>query len=659
MLTAPVLLDEADRMAALHALAILDTAPEQRFDRITRLAAEWFDVPISLVSLVDSERTWFKSCVGLDSTESERSTSFCGHAIAADGVFVVADAEADPRFADNPVVTGEPHVRFYAGAPVHSDGQRVGTLCLVDHRPREFDARDQSILVHLAGLVEQQFAEHESDLALRRLSEAERTLRLLAESISDAFIAMDHTGRIVYANGSAELLFRSDRETLVGRPVTDLVVDPEPDAVADLLERAARGERIERLEAVARDDDGFLHDLDVAFGAAQFLGQRVFTASARDLTAERAASRRFELLRHRHEVILTSTVDAIVLLDLDGRVEYANPAAHDLFGIADGKLVGRDLHATAHHTRIDGSHYPWDDCPMFGTLRHGTAVQARRERYWRSDGSAVDVTMTAAPVHDGERVIGSVAVLTDATAQVQLERAKDEFIAVVSHELRTPLTALRGALGLVHGGVFGDLATDAAEMIAVAVDSADRLIRLVNDILDLQRLDAGRVELDLAPHVLDDLVHAAVRTVRPLAAEAAIRIDVTVPDHVELVCDIDRTTQILTNLVANAIKFSPAGSTVSVQAIPDATSVVITVRDTGRGIPADRLEQIFDRFVQVEVGDARHGSGTGLGLPIARALAIQHGGTLTVDSEPGLGSTFTLTLPRDPAQPIRSREVQA
>lgn len=154
MLTAPLPADEAPRLAALRALLILDTPPEQRFDRIVAFAAAEFEVPIALISLVDAERQWFKARVGLDACETARGVSFCGHAILSPEVLVIEDAQRDPRFADNPLVVGPPHIRFYAGAPLQlPGGARIGTLCLIDHRPRRLDPLDAAILSTLRDLV--------------------------------------------------------------------------------------------------------------------------------------------------------------------------------------------------------------------------------------------------------------------------------------------------------------------------------------------------------------------------------------------------------------------------------------------------------------------------------------------------------------------------
>jgi len=155
----PIPLDETVRLLSLHSLRIMDSAPEERFDRVTRMAKRLFDVNICLVSLVDSDRQWFKSRQGLDACETPREVSFCGHAILEERVFVIEDAHTDPRFSDNPLVTGNPNVRFYAGYPVHSpEGKRIGTMCLIDDNPRAFSPDEAETLKDFAALVDDELA---------------------------------------------------------------------------------------------------------------------------------------------------------------------------------------------------------------------------------------------------------------------------------------------------------------------------------------------------------------------------------------------------------------------------------------------------------------------------------------------------------------------
>ena len=164
MVPAPIPTDEAERLSALRALMLLDTPPEERFDRLVRFAAEQLDTPIAMVSLVDGQRQWFKARVGLDDTESARDVSFCGHAILKEVVFVVEDARSAPRFEDNPLVVGEPHIRFYAGAPLSAPGgHRIGTLCVIDTVPRALSTLELSILEALRCLANEALVGYEGE----------------------------------------------------------------------------------------------------------------------------------------------------------------------------------------------------------------------------------------------------------------------------------------------------------------------------------------------------------------------------------------------------------------------------------------------------------------------------------------------------------------
>jgi signal transduction histidine kinase len=224
------------------------------------------------------------------------------------------------------------------------------------------------------------------------------------------------------------------------------------------------------------------------------------------------------------------------------------------------------------------------------------------------------------------------------------ERLKDEFLSVVGHELRTPLTSIRGSLGLLEGGVLGELPQDAANMVAVAVINTDRLVRLINDILDIERMAAGRLSLDPAKVDAAELVDHSIQVVQAMADAAGVKLHTDV-QPLTVFADADRIIQTLVNLFGNAIKFSPAGSVVTVTVTRDHGCALFSVRDTGRGIPADRLEGIFERFRQVDASDSREKGGTGLGLPIARGIVEQHGGRIWAESHQCEGSTLRFTLP--------------
>lgn len=648
--------DEDYRVEALRGLRVLDTPPEERFDRLTQLAAHVFGVPIALVSLVDSDRQWFKSCVGLDVSQTDRSISFCGHAINQPTTFVVEDAAADIRFADNPLVVGKPFIRFYAGHPLSTpDGFHVGTFCIIDNKPRQFDGNMRMILKEFAKLAEAELLELELNKAIQNQREAVERMRVVGESVRDVIVAINLDGLIVYANGAARALFGDEPDTapLIGRPAAQVVSDRSPREIAELIERAESGNPIPRLEILARSPSGVNVPLDVTFAFAHLDGRRVYIASGRDLTEQREVQREINRISQQRQLILASSADGIVHIGSDGVIVYANPAAHNLLHVSKDSLVGRHLHDVIHHADSDGHEQSWEESMASLTLTNGKTLSSQRDVYDLTDGSSVTVSFTSAPIIEEGIVTGAVIVFADASQQVELERAKDDFVALVSHELRTPLTSLKGSLGLVIGGVFGPLPTEAKMMLDVAVANTDRLVRLINDILDLRRIDAGRMSLELRAHSLIQIVSDSAAVVEGMYAEREIGLEIRLEqvDDVVVRCDGDRIVQVLINLLGNAAKFSPKGSVVVVTAHvePDPSTgkahVRIDVIDNGRGIPKDRLERIFERFEQVESADAHQGSGTGLGLSIARALVEEHGGGLTATSTPGVGSIFSVRLP--------------
>ncbi|MDR3745418.1 MAG: ATP-binding protein [Acidobacteriaceae bacterium] len=219
--------------------------------------------------------------------------------------------------------------------------------------------------------------------------------------------------------------------------------------------------------------------------------------------------------------------------------------------------------------------------------------------------------------------------------QADLDQKKNEFISTVSHELRTPLTSIRGALGLLSSGLMGNVDGKSQNLLRIASSNAERLIRLINDILDLERMESGRVPAVLRRCSLYDLTREAVDTMTAMADEALIQLVIdcrAAPDAIYFDADPDRILQVLTNLLANAIKFSPNFSVVSVQIDADPESLLLKVIDHGRGIPADNLESIFNRFQQVESSDSSKKGGTGLGLAICRSIILQHGGVIWAES---------------------------
>ena len=357
----------------------------------------------------------------------------------------------------------------------------------------------------------------------------------------------------------------------------------------------------------------------------------------------RSVSRTRDLLA-RHQLILDSAGEGIWGTDADGRTIFLNQAAVQSTGYAAEEVLGERLHDLIHHTKPDGSPYPQQECPVLASVREGAVYHTRDEVYWRRDGSSFPVEYTATPITEGDEVTGAVIVFRDITERRAADKMKDEFVSVVSHELRTPLTSIRGSLGLLGGGVLGPLPENGRRMLDIALSNTDRLMRMINDILDIERIESGQVTMERRECEAGELMREAEQAVAGMAHDAEVALSLA-PAEGRLWADPDRIVQVLTNLLSNAIKFSFAGGTVRLSAEQRGQELRFTVSDEGRGIPAERLESIFERFQQVDSSDSREKGGTGLGLPICRGIVAQHGGRIWAESTPDQGSTFHAELP--------------
>lgn len=362
------------------------------------------------------------------------------------------------------------------------------------------------------------------------------------------------------------------------------------------------------------------------------------------LENEQRTQRELNELQKRHELILDSIGEAICGVDRFGVITFVNPAASTITGWKCEDLLDRNL-IDFLHARSFQSISP--SSAVLDSLREGTVQRVSTEIFEQPDGRLIPIEYISTPVWQDDAIAGAVVAFQDITERRRIERMKGEFMAIVSHELRTPLTSLRGALGLLGSGRMGQIPEPGGRMLSIAVSNAERLGRLVNDILDLEKLNAGRFHLDRKMQNLAEVAQQAMDVVRPVADRAQVQLECALAD-VQVWCDADRILQTMVNLMGNAVKFSPAESTVWLEIHPYEAYVCVSVRDQGRGIPADKLEVIFEKFEQVDASDIREKGGTGLGLPICRGIVQQHGGRIWVESVLGHGSTFNFTLPRIP-----------
>ncbi len=361
-----------------------------------------------------------------------------------------------------------------------------------------------------------------------------------------------------------------------------------------------------------------------------------------DITERKQAEEVLRESQERYRSIIETAQDAFISIEANGVITDWNRQAELTFGWAHTEIIGQTLVETiippyyrqAHERGLQ--HFlATGESPVLNKRLELTALH--------HDGREFPVEITLWPGRRGATDTFH-AFVRDLSERRAVERMKDEFVSVVSHELRTPLTSIRGALGLLTSGLIGAVPERGQRMLEIALNNTDRLVRLINDILDVERIQSGKVTSQ--PQLCDaaTLLTQAVEEMRTMAEQAEVTLSVT-SQAIGLRADPDRIVQTLTNLLSNAIKFSPAGGTVWVTVVRQREEAVFAVKDQGRGIPADKLESIFGRFQQVDASDARKKGGTGLGLAICRSIVQQHEGRIWAESTFGKGSSFFFTLP--------------
>ena len=359
-------------------------------------------------------------------------------------------------------------------------------------------------------------------------------------------------------------------------------------------------------------------------------------------------------LAAQNALLLTSVGDGIYGVDPEGQITFVNPSAAAALGLRTRDLLGRDAHDTLH---VGQGEHTAEDCYVRLAAHSGEQVSQLDDTYRRIGGELFPVEVTASTVLDPDTGTprGAVVVFRDITERRDVERMKNEFLSVVSHELRTPLTAIRGTLGLLAGGALGELPPRVDAMVTVASESSERLTRLINDLLDMERIGSGTYEMRLTDVDAGGLVGAAAQQMRGAGVERGVTLEVG-PCSGRVLGDEDQIMQTLSNLLGNAIKFSEPEGVVVASAHAADGHVVFRVRDEGRGIPSSKLALIFEPFAQVDSSDAREKGGTGLGLTICRAIVERHGGRIWAESRAGAGTTMLFSLPA--ADPVSTRGLQ-
>lgn len=376
----------------------------------------------------------------------------------------------------------------------------------------------------------------------------------------------------------------------------------------------------------------------------------------RDITDREENDEKIADLMRQKQLILNSAGEGIYGINQQGNTTFINPAAAKMLGYEPTEIIDKPINIILQNPQnANQNNDNINQSPIYKSLEDGTVHHINNAVFYRKNGSYFPVEYISTPIIEFGKTIGAVITFKDITERQAIEKMKNEFISIVSHELRTPLTSIYGALNLLSTGLLEPESPKGKRVIQIASENSERLVMLVNDILDLERLESGKMKFIKQQWLASDVMMAAVELVQNMANQTNIKLLVA-PAAIPLEIDRDRIIQVLTNLLSNAIKFSPPNSTVwlnvqlqppEVDSSPEKSpTVLFIIKDQGRGIPSDKIESIFERFQQVDASDSRKKGGTGLGLPICRSIVQQHGGKLWVESNLDRGSIFYFTLPQ-------------
>jgi PAS domain S-box-containing protein len=349
------------------------------------------------------------------------------------------------------------------------------------------------------------------------------------------------------------------------------------------------------------------------------------------------------------QAIVDNTIDGLITIDRHGNIVRYNRGCEDIFGYTAGDAVGQNVSLLL--PRPDGDE-PVDSAGRDRDIVATPFVEGRREvTAQHRDGRLIDIEVAITEIKIGDEELSS-GIVRDITKQKQVERMKSEFISTVTHELRTPLTSIMGTLELAGAGVLGELPDELRHMIDLAHDNGERLVNIINDILDIDKMEAGQLEFARQSENLKGLLERAMEQNAAYAQrhDVAICMD-DVPANVVIETDPDRFQQVMSNLVSNAAKFSPEGEKVRIAAKMSGGTVRISVADKGPGIPLAFRKRIFEKFAQADSSDTRQKGGTGLGLAIAKTIVERLGGEIGFDTEVGAGTTFYFDLPASESRP--------
>jgi two-component system CheB/CheR fusion protein len=469
-------------------------------------------------------------------------------------------------------------------------------------------------------------------------------LAAIVASSKDAIIGTTLNGLITSWNPAAERLYGYSAVEAIGEPITILA---PPDRVGEpdhFYARIQSGETVEDFETIRFAKDGHRVDVALTISPVRSRDGTVIGAATivRDITARKRADATLYEIDQRFRSAFDAAAIGMALVGLDGRFLQVNRSLCQIVGYGEAELEGLTFQVITHPDDLEA------DLSLVQQLIDGLIPNYSMEkRYFHKDGSIVWIMLSVSLVRsdDGDPLY-FVSQIQDVTRAHEAERLRDEFVSTVSHELRTPLTSIAGYVDLLLDGADGEVSGTTEHFLTIVQQNGRRLIALVNDLLDMSRIDAGQIGLRREKVNLAAQLHEVAAAFAPQVAAKQQTLRLELPEALPSIwADAQRSAQIFTNLISNAHKYTPQGGSITVVAVPEVDAVRIDVVDSGIGLSAQEQERLFTRFFRASHRAARAERGTGLGLAITRALVELHGGTISVRSEPEQGSTFSVVLP--------------
>jgi signal transduction histidine kinase len=688
---------EMDRLAALQRYEIIDSPSESIFDGLVRLAAQVFQVPVVLLTFVDSDRVFIKASIGVSQLEPiYRANSVFFRNIQEQQVMVFENLLQERTWTSDCTLIDSHALRFYAGAPLTTtDGFLIGTFSIADHQPREFGEAERDKLTSFAQTAMDQVALRQSALAKveevaavnTHLANMQQRLLDLNSELEGTNAQLTQTNSMLYKSYDVTLLLNKNlkkneqrlksfitkapiafailtgremkievandmvlniwgrTESILGYPIAKALPELEGQPYFDLLDNVFTSGQayIGDTAAVELDENGTMktHYFDFIYEPVK--GEDGKTESiiviANEVTERIGQNRHLEELNQQLEMALKAGELGTYHLDIQNWKNQASFTCKSHFGLPPNETFEFENFIQA----IIPEHREMVQHKVQEAIAKKITYQAEYMTRW-PDGSLHWISSSGLTRYDAEgNPLDLIGVTVDVTTRKNYEAQKEDFLSIASHELKTPITSLRGTIQMLE--MLKDKSTDATigKLIDMSGISIKKITALVDDLLNMHRISVGQLELNKTTFAAAKMIRSCFRDIN-MIGKHQLNLD---GDHeAQLHADEQRIEQVVSNLINNAIKYAPASHTIDVRIEQLSQSVKIHVRDYGEGIPAELQQQIFERYYRV-YPDGKKYSGLGLGLYISAEIVKRHGGEIGVNSSPGQGSNFWFTVPYD------------